>query len=343
MREKIIRILVDMPLDPGGYRPLDERPDCDIRMVDSEEDRRKIRTMPEGLIGDRHLLFCRKPPANLSVMGELAFIQINSVGYAQLYGLDLVERGIRASNGRGIYDAPIAEWNISMMINLVRNLRQIIGQQDQAVWRREPRYTREIRGGTLGIWGYGGIGRETARLAKSFGMRIHVMTRNGAGPRPHIYRLPGVGDPEGRLPDSVYIKGQEGEFLSQLDFLLLAMPLTPQTEGIIGEKELKALPNGAYLLNPARGALVEEKALLQALREGWVAGAALDAHFQEPLAPEHPLWSMANVILTPHISGSFEGPYTMARIWDVFAQNVERFATGQPLLNELTPKELNGA
>ena len=117
---------------------------------------------------------------------------------------------------------------------------------------------------------------------------------------------------------------------------MLTMPLTPATSGIIGEKELKSLPPTAFLLNPARGPLVDEQALLRALREQWIAGAALDAHYAYPMPADHPLWRFPNVIMTPHISGSSEMPYFLERTWDIFIQNVKRIHCGQPLLNELS-------
>jgi len=107
-------------------------------------------------------------------------------------------------------------------------------------------------------------------------------------------------------------------------------------------RELRALPPTAYLLNPARGPIVREAALIRALKEKWIAGAALDTHYQYPLPPEHPLWRFPNVILTPHISGSGSNPQFLARLWDLFAQNVVRFGKGEPLLNVLTPSELAG-
>jgi phosphoglycerate dehydrogenase-like enzyme len=157
-----------------------------------------------------------------------------------------------------------------------------------------------------------------------------------------VYCVPGTGDPGGVLPHRVFLKGQELEFLSTLDFLVLAMPLTPASEGIVGERELRALPSSAFVLNPSRGPLIQEAALLQALREGWIAGAAIDTHYQYPLPAEHPLWRLPNVILTPHISGSGLSPYFLDRSWDIFTQNVRRLLAGQPLLNELTAAQLSG-
>jgi phosphoglycerate dehydrogenase-like enzyme len=237
---------------------------------------------------------------------------------------------------------PIAEWAVAMMVNLARNLRQMIRNQDAAVWDRSAAFQREIRGLTVGLWGYGGIGRETARLAKQMGLRVHAFARNGVGPARDVYAVPGTGDPEGVLPDRVFRAGEEIAFLKGLDFLVLGLPLTKATEGLIGERELQALPRTAFVLNPARGPIIREEALLRALREGWIAGAALDTHYKYPMPPEHPLWRFPNVIFTPHISGSSLSPNFKARLWEIFSLNIDRFVRGEPLLNELTPQQLAG-
>ena len=248
----------------------------------------------------------------------------------------------RACNALGVFDTAIAEWNLAMMVNLARDLRGMIRNQESGIFDRSARFQNEIRGHTVGIWGYGGIGRETARLANAMGMTVHVMSRQGVGPRRETYSIPGTGDPEGTLPDRVFLQGEESEFLAGLDFLVLSMPLTPSTKGIIGADLLRAMRPTAFLLNPARGPLVQEKALLQALREGWIAGAALDTHYYYPMPADHALWRFPNVIITPHVSGSSASPYFLDRIWDLFVQNVERYVSGQPLLNELTPAQLAG-
>jgi phosphoglycerate dehydrogenase-like enzyme len=189
------------------------------------------------------------------------------------------------------------------------------------------------------LWGYGGIGRETARVAKALGLTIHVLTRKPVGPRKDAYTMPGTGDPDGILPDRVFTPEQVKTFLTGLDFLILALPHTRQSDGMIGVEELRALPRTAFLLNPARGPIIQEQALLTALREGCIAGAALDTHFAYPLPPDHPLWQFPNVILTPHISGSDRTPQFPERMGDLFVQNVKRFLAGQPLLNVVTPVE----
>ncbi|MFN0166607.1 MAG: D-2-hydroxyacid dehydrogenase [Bryobacteraceae bacterium] len=298
--------------------------------------------LPEHLLNGANYLFIELPPSNIREMKSLEWVQVCSAGYSQLFDLGLPERGVRATNGLGNFDIPIAEWNIAMMINLARDLRSMIRNQEHGIWDRSAQFQREIRGLTVGLWGYGGIGRETARMARNMGLVVHVLSRRGVQKRTNIYCVPGTGDPEGVLPDKVFTAGQEIEFLSKLDFLVLTMPITKTTRGIIGERELRALPRTAYLLNPARGPLVEEQALLRALREGWIAGAALDTHYHYPMPADHPLWRFPNVIMTPHISGSALSPRFPERAWDICIQNAERLLSGRPLVNELTVDQLRG-
>jgi len=332
-------ILIDMPVHSEGMARLKSLPGVSIETVEPKEE---VRDLPPSQIEAVHFLFCTFPPRNFQDMRSLELIQIASAGYGQLIHLGLDPRGIRACNGLGNFDVPIAEWNIGMMVNLARDLRGMIRNQESSVWGRSSVFQKEIRGSVLGIWGYGGIGRETARLAKALGLQVNVMTRAGVRARRDAYQVEGTGDPEGVLPDKIFRAGQEMEFLSGLDFLVLAMPLTKSNEGIVGETELRALPRKAFLLNPARGPLVQEQALLKALREGWIAGAALDTHYAYTLPPDHPLWQFPNVILTPHISGSAQSPRFLERIWDIFVQNVERWLSGRRLLNELSISQLRG-
>ena len=336
-----MNVLIDVPVEPEVLARLQAsgRHTFDPVVPPAEVER----ALPAERIRDAEVLFCTFPPTNLEEMPALRWIQIASTGYSQLFRHRLPTRGIRATNGRGCFDVPIAEWNIAMMINLARNLRQLIRNQDTRVWDRGAVFQREIRGLTVGIWGYGGIGRETARLARQLGLKVHVLVREGVRPAGLVYQVPGTGDPDGTLPHRVFRSGEEKAFLSGLDFLVVAMPLTSATEGLIGEAELRSLPPHAFILNPARGPIIREEPLVRALREGWIAGAALDTHYRYPMPPEHPLWGLPNVIFTPHISGSSLSPNFRSRLWDIFALNLGRYERGEPLLNELTTAQLSGS
>ena len=336
-----LKLLIDVPVEPAALEALQATGTFTLDVITPPLE--IARPLDSSRIADADVLFCSIPPTNFGDMKSLKWVQLASTGYTQLFGLDLPARQIRATNCRGCFDVPIAEWNIAMMVNLARDLRRLIRHQDAAVWDRSAVFQREIRGLTVGLWGYGGIGRETARLAKQLGLKVHVLTRNAVGPRGNVYGVAGTGDPSGTLPDRVYRAGQELEFLSTLDFLILALPLTKATEGMIGERELQALPRHAWLLNPARGPIIQQEALLKALREKWIAGAALDTHYHYPMPPEHPLWKFPNVIFTPHISGSSLSPRFKERLWEIFSINVDRYSRGEPLLNELTAAQLAGA
>jgi phosphoglycerate dehydrogenase-like enzyme len=336
----MLRVVSDIPLEEPALARLRALPSVTWEPLPSHKAEWEL---PEETLSGRHVLLCKLPPRNLFDMPDLRLMQITTVGYEHLRRLGLADRPLRVCNARGVFDSAIAEWNVAMMVNLVRDLRAMLRNQERAMWERAPQYQQEIRGRTVGLWGYGGIGRETARLAKALGLTVHVQTRSGVGPRGDTYTPPGTGDPEGVLPDRVFASGLELEFLAGLDFLVLALPHTKQSNGMIGERELRALPRTAYLLNPARGPIVQEQALLEALRQGWIAGAALDTHFAYPLPPEHPLWRFPQVILTPHISGADHSRHFLGRLGDLFVQNVERFQTGRPLLNELTAREWHEA
>ena len=194
------------------------------------------------LLRGQHILLCKTPPKNFDDLTDLELMQLATVGYEHLRHLNLGDRPVRVCNARGLFDSAIAEWNLAMIVNLTRDLRAMIHNQDRAVWDRADRFHQEIRGKVVGLWGYGGIGRETARLAKAFGMVVHVMSRTGAAPRPGAYALPGTGDPEGVLPDRIFAPGQDLDFLTGLDFLILALPHTQRTTGLIGAANCARCP-----------------------------------------------------------------------------------------------------
>lgn len=295
---------------------------------------------PQATLRDATVLLCDVPPPNTHEMLALEWIQLGSAGYEQLRGFPLRERGVRVTNASGANDVPIAEWCLTMMVMFERDFRRLLENQRMHVWDRDARFQSELRGRRVGIVGYGNIGREVGRVCRCLGLELWAMDRTPIGPRPDRYAPPGTGDPEGAWPHRKFTIDQMNDFLPHLDYLILTMPLTMATRGIIGEREFRMLPPNAVLLNPARGPLVDENALLAALSQRWIAGAALDAHYHYPMPPDHALWSMPNVIMTPHISGSSAGREFLPRVWELFAENLARYGEGRPLLNELTADEL---
>jgi phosphoglycerate dehydrogenase-like enzyme len=182
-----------------------------------------------------------------------------------------------------------------------------------------------LKGQTAGILGLGAVGREIARLCKAFGMEVIGIRRSGRPEHPFPY------------VDRVYPPGQLPEVLAQSDFVVLALPLTKETRSMIGEKELKGMKPTAFLINLARGAVVDEGALVRALEEKWIAGAGLDVFIKEPLPPESRFYELPNVIFSPHISGDI--PDYELHATEVFCENLKRYLAGEPFLHEVDPEK----
>jgi len=316
-------------------------PGCEVRIGPWLDD--EGMEMPPELMKGVDFLLCEFPPANFDDFDQLKWIQITSAGYTQVIQLPLFSRGIRVTNGLGNFDVPIAEWNICMMLFWERDFLSLLDNQKNMIWDRDARFQRDVFGSTIGFYGYGGIARETTRLAKAMNVQTWVLTRDGtAKPRTNVYRVDGTGDSEGVLPDRVFRPSQIEEFLSGLDYLFVTIPLKPSTEGLIGERELRMLKPSAVLINPARAKIIDEDVFVRCLEEKWIRGASLDVHYQYPLPPEHPLWKMPNLVLTPHISGSAASKHFLERAYDIFEQNCRRILAGEPLINELTDAQLRG-
>ena len=164
----------------------------------------------------------------------------------------------------------------------------------------------------------------------------------GVARRSLTFCVENTGDPEGVLPQRVFSPEGIQEFLGGVDYLVVTVPLTPVTKGIMGERELRMLKPSSVLINCARGPIIEEQAFIRCLREKWIRGSSLDVHYAYPLPPEHPLWSMPNLIMTAHISGAAAGEQFLPRSYSLFVQNLERYGSDRPLLNELTPEQLKG-
>ena len=340
---KLSSILISFPPNEEAFAAIKARlPNCEVRVAPMLT--HPSQTLPRSLLQGVDATLMELPPANFEDFDRLKFIQLSSTGFEQLENLPLVERGIRVSNSRGVFDVPIAEWNILMILLWHRRLPEMMENQRHSIWDPSPKFQDELRGATVGFYGYGGIARETTRLAKAMGLNVWALTVDGtAKPRPEIFCLPGVGDPGAVLPDRFFPFTDRQAFLAGLDYLVITMPLTPSTRGLVGENELRSLKPTAVLINPARAPIVEEQALLRCLRERWIRGASFDVHYAYPLPADHPLWNTPEIILTPHISGSSGTRTFPKRLYDIFVQNLGRLQDSQPLLNEISPQYLRGA
>ncbi len=265
---------------------------------------------------------------------NLRWVQLASAGVNLLLGKELWLSDIPICNASGIQVRDMAEWAFGSILSLRHRLPYLRERQRRRVWLPGDSLGHsvgDLRSATMGVVGYGSIGREIGRLAKAFGMRL-VATMIGADrPADLGYTLPGAGDPQGVLPDVLRDPDYLDTLLGESDVVVLSVPSTPATYHLINEARLRLMRPGALLINLSRGTAVDEKALALALRDGWIAGAALDVTEVEPLPGDSPLWDLDNLLITPHISWLSPGYYD--RLMDLFAENVRRHLAGEPLVN----------
>lgn len=286
------------------------------------------------LDGDEKILYCLRPPRDLSFAPKLSWVQLCVAGIDRLVAHPIMETGIAVTTASGAHAVPIGEYSIAVMLALARKLPLAVRTQDRGNWPDDVRNVfrgMELRDKTLGVVGYGSIGREAARIAKQ-GFRMCVLAMNrGEDKIDHGYVEPGVGDPEGRMPNGWFRRNQLTELLAESDFVLVSAPLTDETRNMIGERELRCLKPTAFIVNIARGEIIDEAALVRALREKRIAGAALDVFEEEPLPPESELWKLSNALITPHIS-TWTQQYD-DRVIGLFAENLRRYLHREKLLN----------
>jgi phosphoglycerate dehydrogenase-like enzyme len=246
------------------------------------------------------------------------------------------ERGLVVTNARGVFSRPIAEYVLMMILSVSRRLPQLLELQRERTW--QPLEGAELRDVTVGIVGLGSIGRAVGALATAFGCRVVAIRRrpavdDGAG-------RTSDGDGEDRAFGEVMLDRVGGpemlpELLGESDFIVLAAPLTPETEDMINADTLAMVKPGAWLINVARGRLIDERALLRALRDGPLGGAVLDTFRDEPLPQMSSFYDLPNVIVTPHTAWS--SGRVLDRSVELFCDNLRRFAKGVPLLNVVDP------
>lgn len=284
------------------------------------------------------VLYAGAPPRDLARARALRWVQLHMAGVNALAGHPLyTETALPLTTTSGVHAATIAEYAVTMLLALAHRVPRMVEWQQRGGWPPDERrwelfVPTEVRGATLGIIGYGSIGRELARIAKSaFGMSVLALKRDPSRRADDGYSLPGTGDPEGRLPDEWLGHGQLDSLLARSDAVVLCAPLTDETRGLMGERAFARMKPGAYFINVGRGASVDEAALARALRERRIAGAAVDVFADEPPPAGHPLYALDNVIVSPHVSGFL--PSYDEKCSVLFAENLRRYLDGKPLLN----------
>lgn len=259
--------------------------------------------------------------AALAAAPGVRWVHTSTAGFDWAWVPEIQERGIALTRSAAAYAAPIGEFAVTLISSLAKRLPVFAEAQRRQEWLDlEP---LDLRGLRVGVVGAGAIGTEVAWRAAGLGMRVRGSKRSPT-PLPHYERV--------HAPDEL------PELLAWAQVVVVACPLTPETRGLIGAAELAAMAPGGYLVNVARGPIVESGALLAALESGHLAGAALDAFDTEPLEPGDPLWSAPNVVVTPHTS--FKSARNLARVVDEFEANLARFLAGEELLNGMRHPEL---
>jgi len=264
------------------------------------------------------IILAYRVPFNLFELApDLRWIQLSSAGFEHLDS-SILKSHVKITNSSGIHGIAMAEHILMIMLMFLRKGPEMLTWKNHRQWN--PFIPLELRGRTIGIIGLGHIGLEVANMARAVGMRILAtdilfpsLTKGAAGIEsispPHLMH----------------------EVLSKSDFIIITVPQTKKTEGLIGEKELRSMKKSAYVINVSRGPIVDEKALVKALEEGWIAGAGLDVFHTEPLPSDHRLWDLPNVILTPHVAGVSD--QHDKRLTDLFCDNIMRYLNGEHLLN----------
>lgn len=255
---------------------------------------------------------------------KLKWIHSTAAGVAQLMYHELRESGILVTNPSGVFSVPMAEHTMGLILSLARNFPDTVRQQDKANWSQQelwdkPQSLAEVNGQALLIVGYGSIGRELAKRARAFDMRVWGVTRSGGGDGAHVEKI---------LPAA-----QLHEALPEADYVVISAPETAETKHLIGAPELAKIKRGARLINVGRGSLLDEAALICALNTGALGGAAIDVAKTEPLPSDSPLWKTPNLFITPHTSALSD------RLWirqaALLVELLERWFDGRELFNRV--------
>jgi phosphoglycerate dehydrogenase-like enzyme len=291
-------------------------PDVEVASVEDA-------TQLPAVLGDAEVFVgWRLPPEYFDAAPRLRWLHSASAGIDDCLFPALADSDVTLTNSTGLHAICIPEHVLGQMLVLARNFHEAQRVQERAEWNRFAVIAfgsgvRELHGSTLAILGAGPIGANLARMASGLGMRVRVMRRDAGRSVPYA--------------EAVVAPSDLHALLGWADFVVLAVPLTSETRRLIGDAELRAMKSSAFLINIARGEVIDEEALVRCLRAGGLAGAALDVFAEEPLPSQHPFWGLPNLVLTPHISG-----YTPAyfdKMLALFEDNLARYVEGRPLRN----------
>ena len=295
------------------------------------------RVSPEVLdaVGDAEVYFGYGIPAELLEAGPgLEWVHSGAAGVGSSLTPTMLESTVVFTNSAGVHAPPMAETVLAMLLHFGRGLDFALDAQRRSEWTKEPYYAggaplTELSDSTVGIVGFGGIGRDVARRVASLGARVIAAKRRP--PRPGEANLAPVagGGVLGSRIEIVWGESGLDAVYRESDAIVVAAPDTPETRGMVNADAFERMKEGAVFINVARGGLVDEEALVRTLSEGRIRGAGLDVFSKEPLPSDHPLWGLPNVVLTPHVSAVTRGFWR--READLILRNLDRYLTGAPL------------
>ena len=299
---------------------------------------RSAEELPADLLPEAEVLYTLRALPEPEAVPNLRWIQFHNAGIDHVVDHPLVRSGISITTLSGAAASQMAEYALMAMLALSRRVPAALRDKAQKKWAQD-RFERfrpvDLHGSTVGLVGYGSIGREIARITRGFGANILATKRNLKDLADEGYQSNGLGDPRGDLPERIYPPQALRSMASLCDFLIICTPLTPETRGAVNQAVLEAMKPTAFLIDISRGGVVDHGALVEALSQNRLAGAALDVFPVEPLPEGSPLWELPNVILTPHVAGS--SPRYFEQAVELFAQNLRRYLSDQPLLNRFDP------
>jgi phosphoglycerate dehydrogenase-like enzyme len=268
---------------------------------------------------------------------KLRWIQFHLAGIEeQLEQPILHQVKVQTTTLSGANAPQVAEHALALMLALGHHLPEMVTDQSRSQWptQRTQRYIpTELINSTIGIIGYGSVGQRLARLLQSFGVTVLASRRDLLKTDHADYQVDGQGDPAAELPRRLYPGKALRSLLKECDYVVVTVPLTPETRGLLGAKQLSAMKPGSYLIDVSRGGVVDQEALIEALEKGQMAGAALDVFSEEPLPADSPLWEMPKVLISPHVAGL--SPHYIERAFTLFKENLRRYIAGEELMNKI--------
>lgn len=327
-------ILITVQFDPSQLDELRQiSPDAQVNSRPlSQGD-----TLPEELWQQAEILYTFRNLPQPEQAPNLRWIQFHSAGIEEHLDSPIVHQAnVQATTLSGANAPQVAEHAVALMLALGHHIHEMLADQNLSKWptQRGERYQpKELLGSTVGIIGYGSIGQRLARLLQSFGVSILASKRDLLTDGSEDYQVDRQGDPRGELVQRLYPGKALGTMLKECDYIVVTVPLTIETRGMLGAKQLASAKPGALLIDVSRGGVVDQEALVQALQKRQLGGAALDVFPIEPLPADSPLWQMPNVIISPHIAGL--SPSYEKRAFELFKENLRRYIAGEELLNKI--------